>query len=278
VRLGAILPVVELGGGPLTATSIADGARRLERLGFDSAWAFDAIGRGYVLPDPLITTSVAAAVTDRIEVGTGVLQVPLRRPVELAHRVLSAHLVASGRLVLGVGAGSTEADFAAVGVEYTDRFRALDDGLRIMRALWRGERVGDADLTPWPSAVPGPPVLIGTWASGRWIRRAATEFDGWVASAAKTSLGHLRDGITRFRDLGGRRAIVTNIAVDLTRPDRPCPDDEPFHLRCGAEAAADRLQALADLGFDDAVVLSYDHRDETIAAVRALLPVLRAAP
>jgi alkanesulfonate monooxygenase SsuD/methylene tetrahydromethanopterin reductase-like flavin-dependent oxidoreductase (luciferase family) len=60
--------------------------------------------------------SVAATATRRIEVGTCVLQVPLRRPVELAHRVLTAHLVCQGRLSLGVGAGST-GDFEAIGVD-----------------------------------------------------------------------------------------------------------------------------------------------------------------
>lgn len=271
MRLGAVLPITEPGGEPLNAGSLAEGARRLERVGFDSAWAFDAIGRGFILPDPLIAVSVAAAVTERVEVGTGVLQVPLRRPVELAHRVLTAHLVSGGRLVLGVGAGSTEADFAAVGVDHPTRFKALDEGLATMRALWRGEVVGDADLTPWPAAVGGPSVLIGAWASGRWVTRAATDADGWIASAAKTSLGQLRDGIRRFRDLGGARAVVTNVAVDVTRETTACPDDEPFHLRCAPEAAAERLHQLAELGFDDAVVLSFDHREETLAKVRALL-------
>jgi alkanesulfonate monooxygenase SsuD/methylene tetrahydromethanopterin reductase-like flavin-dependent oxidoreductase (luciferase family) len=271
VRLGAILPITEPGGAPLGAGGLAEGARRLERVGFDSVWAFDAIGRGFILPDPLIAVSVAATVTERVEVGTGVLQVPLRRPVELAHRVLTAHLVSGGRLVLGVGAGSTEADFAAVGVDHAARFKALDEGLATMRALWRGERVGDADLTPWPATVGGPTLLIGAWASGRWIERAATGADGWIASAAKTSLGHLRDGIARFRDLGGGRAVVTNVSVDLTKETAACPDDEPFHLRCGPEAAAERLAQLAELGFDDAVVLSFDHREETLEAVRSLL-------
>lgn len=124
-----------------------------------------------------------------------VLPVPLRNPVELANRVLTAHLVSGGRLVLGVGAGS-------------------------------------ARLTPWPAALGGPPVLVGSWASGRWITRAATELDGWVASAAKTSVRALHDGIARFRDAGGARAVVTNIEVDLAAAGAPLADDEaPAALR-----------------------------------------------
>src|SRR5215470_10974537 len=129
MRLGLSLPRSGEDGQPLKPGTIADAARRIEAAGFDSAWVFDSIGRGFLLPDPLVALTVAAAVTERIELGTGVLQVPLRRPVELAHRALSLHLVSNGRLRLGVGSGSTAADFAAVGVDFASRFRQLDESL-----------------------------------------------------------------------------------------------------------------------------------------------------
>ena len=246
-------------------------ARLVERLGFDSFWAFDAIGRGFILPDPLIAVSLAAAVTERLTVGTCILQVPLRRPVELAHRILTAHLVSGGRLLLGVGAGSTKADFDAVGVDFATRMQALDEALVLMRRLWRGEQVGAANLTPWPSAVGGPPVLIGSWSSKQWITRAARDFDGWIASAAKTSYATLSDGIRRYREAGGKRAIVTNIAADLDHLDDAMPDDAPFHLRCDARTAATRLERLADLGFDDAILVPAAHTDASLARLRALV-------
>lgn len=270
MKLGLALGSVrtENGFGP---ESLAATARLIERLGFDGLWYFDAIGRGFILPDPLIGASVAAAATERIEVGTCILQLPLRRPVELAHRILTAHLVCRGRLVLGVGAGSTKTDFEAVGVDYADRMRAFSETLTVMRRLWRGERVGAADLTPWPAALGGPPVLIGSWNGERWIPRAAREFDGWIASGAKTSFAVLADGIQRFRAAGGKRAIVTNIAVDLTVPTTPLDDNAPFHLRCAPGAAAERLRRLVDLGFDDAVLVPAAPTESSLAAIRDLL-------
>jgi alkanesulfonate monooxygenase SsuD/methylene tetrahydromethanopterin reductase-like flavin-dependent oxidoreductase (luciferase family) len=271
MRLGVALPFTAPGGGPLGPRDLADAAAAIERNGFDSAWVFDAIGRGFMLPDPLTALSVAATVTERIELGTGVMQVPLRRTVELANRVLTTQLLAGGRFLFGVGAGSTAADFAAIDVPFERRHAVLAEMLAAMRRLWAGEEVDGIALSPWPAVVGGPPVLIGAWLSPNWIGRAADEFDGWIGSAAKTNLATLRTGVARFRDAGGRRAVVTNIAVDLDA-DAPAPaDDEPFHLRCDPDEAAARLQALAELGFDDAVLVPADHSDASLARLRELL-------
>jgi alkanesulfonate monooxygenase SsuD/methylene tetrahydromethanopterin reductase-like flavin-dependent oxidoreductase (luciferase family) len=271
MRLGVIMPRSNPDGGPLTGDTLAGGARLIERSGFDSLWCFDAIGRGMMLPDPLIALSVAASVTSRVEVGTCILQVPLRRPVELAHRILTASLVCGPRLLLGVGAGSTKTDFDAVGVDFATRMQDFADSLATMRRLWSGEQVGAANLTPWPAVLGGPKLLIGSWSGKQWIPRAAKDFDGWIASAAKTSFAALADGIVRYRAAGGVRAIVTNIAIDLAAPTTPLPDDAPFHLRCAPADAAGRLRRLADLGFDDAIVVQRAHGEADLAALRALV-------
>ena len=271
MRLGVNLASVHPDGAPFTGATLLESVRRAERLGFDSVWFFDAIGRGFILPDPLIGVSVAAAVTTRVEIGTCVLQVPLRNPVELAHRILTAHLVCNGRLLLGVGAGSTPTDFDALGLDFAGRMQALQAALPLMRRLWRGEKVGAAQLTPWPGALGGPPVLIGSWGGKHWIPRAAQEYDGWIASAAKTSLATLTDGIERYRAAGGKRAIVTNIGLDLEAPTAPLDDHAPFHLRCAPDAAARRLRQLRDLGFDDAVLVLRAPTEANLAGARELL-------
>ena len=173
MRLGVILPSTTPDGSAFTGKTLITQAQTIERLGFASLWCFDAIGRGFMLPDPLIAVSVAATATVHIEVGTCILQVPLRRPVELAHRILTAHLVCQGRLLLGVGAGSTKTDFDAIGLDYAQRMRLFEEALPVMRRLWNGEQVGTANLNPWPATRGGPPILIGSWGGKRWIPRAA---------------------------------------------------------------------------------------------------------
>jgi len=271
-RFGISLPTGIGGGPPFRASSLADAARGIEAAGFESAWTFDSVGRGTLRPDPLMALAVVATVTRTIELGTGVLQVPLRNPVELAQRVLTVHLVSGGRFRFGVGAGSTAADFAALGVDFESRFRRLGESLAIMRRLWAGETVGGASLAPvWPAVLGGPPVLIGSWAGSKWIERAAREFDGWIGSGGRSSWRALREGIARFRNLGGKRAVVTNVrvALDSTTPSPDGPDD-PCDLKCPRDVARDRLHRLRELGFDDIVLAPGRHEAEPLLELREL--------
>src|SRR5271166_6216637 len=107
----------------------ADYARRIEAAGFPGIWVGDSMGRGRPTLDPLVELAVLAAVTERVELGIGVLQVPLRHPVELAHRVQSVQALSGGRLVLGVGSGSTRDDFELLGLDWDHRFRTLRNSL-----------------------------------------------------------------------------------------------------------------------------------------------------
>lgn len=271
-RFGISLPSGSASGPPFGPSSLADASQRIEEAGFESAWTFDSIGRGALRPDPLTALAVAGTVTRGIELGTGVLQVPLRNPVELAQRVLTAHHVSGGRLLFGVGAGSTAADFAALGVDFSTRFRRLGESLTIMRRLWAGEQVDGASLVPvWPEVLGGPPVLIGSWAGSKWIARAAREFDGWIGSGARSSWRSLREGIARFRDLGGKRAVVTNVVAHLESPDAsPDGPDDPCDLRCPREVARERLHRLCEWGFDDIVLVPGRHEAEYLHELRDL--------
>lgn len=271
MRLGMSLPNDRGDGRPFDGNTLADAARNIEAAGYDSIWAFDAVGRGFFTADPLVSLAVAASVTRRAELGTGVLQVPLRHPVALARQVLTTQLASGNRLLFGVGAGSTEADFKALGVDFKARFRLLDASLAAMKALWAGEAVDGARIGPiWPAVLGGPPIMIGSWAGGRWIERAAREFDGWVASGARSTWGLLESGIARFRALGGRRAVVTNVVVRLGEAPSPDGPDDPCNLRCPRDVAVGRLKRLRDLGFDDCILVSRDVDPGPLGEIRAL--------
>ena len=269
MKLGVSFVGADPGG--LTRARMVDDARLVESMGFSSQWFFDALGRGNMLPDPLLALTVAAGATQSIEVGTCVMQVPLRRAAELAHRVLTAQLLTDNRMVFGVGAGSTQTDFDLIGVDFDSRMQALNEHLQIMQTLWRGEAVNGVGLNPWPSTLGGPPVLIGSWSGKFWIPKAAREFDGWIASGARSTYGALESGIQAFRKDGGKRAIVTNIALDLTAPTAELLPETPFNLRCAPDEARRRMARLVDLGFDDAVFVLPDRDPERLEGLLGLM-------
>src|SRR5471030_3335123 len=134
-------------------------ARQVEALGFHGLWVTDAFARGKPTLDPLILLGALATQTSRIELGTSVVQVPLRHPVEHAHRVQTLNALSRGRLRFGVGSGSTKHDFDAVQADYDARFKTLTAYLEVMRRVWAGEPVYGPALSVWPGTEGGPPVL-----------------------------------------------------------------------------------------------------------------------
>jgi alkanesulfonate monooxygenase SsuD/methylene tetrahydromethanopterin reductase-like flavin-dependent oxidoreductase (luciferase family) len=273
VRLGVVLPVREVDGGPLGPATLADGARRIEDAGFASAWVFDALGRGFLLPDPLTALAIAATVTTGIELGTGVLQLPLRPPFELAQRVATTQLVAGGRLLLGVGAGSTVADFTAVGADHAARFATFSRHLDALVGLLAGDEVDGSRLSPWPAVVGGPPILVGSWAGSLWIPRAARRFDGWIGSGARSSWTLVAQGAARYRDAGGTgRVVITNVAADLDAVASPDGGDDPVELVGPPAVVGERLARLDALGVHDVVVVTRAHGAGDLARLRATWP------
>ncbi len=232
--------------------------RKAEQAGLSGVWATDSLGRGKPSLDPLIAVATLCNITERIELGTCVLQVTLRPAVELAHRVQTLNLLSRGRLRLGVGVGSTRADFEVVGADFEHRFERLTGTLEAMRAAWRGEpeRPGAAALSPWRGIERGPPVFLGAWRKPAWITYAARHCDGWIASGMRSKWRDVEAGMRAFRSAQGRRAILANVPFDLSA-DRGSDGDEEsgsLSLVCSAATARERLRRLEQLGFDDVLL------------------------
>jgi alkanesulfonate monooxygenase SsuD/methylene tetrahydromethanopterin reductase-like flavin-dependent oxidoreductase (luciferase family) len=273
MRLGMSLPYTQADGRAPTARQLAARAALLESVGVVVIAQGDHVGSsGRVTPDGLTWLAIAASATSGCWIASGIIQVPLRYPTELANRLLSLHALSDGRFVAGLGAGSTRFDYDAVGAEYERRFATLGDALPRIRAEVRGE----SHLRPWAGSGDGPPILIGAWASGRWVRKAAREYDGWMGSGAgHASFRELREGLRVFRDNGGKRAMLMTVSVDL-QARRRITEDEPFSLACEAAEASDWLHRLADVGFDDVCLQKFGHTEadlpeEGLRELRALL-------
>jgi alkanesulfonate monooxygenase SsuD/methylene tetrahydromethanopterin reductase-like flavin-dependent oxidoreductase (luciferase family) len=120
----------------------------------------------------------------------------VRGPVALAKSLAAIDLLSGGRLVVGVGPGSSARDYAAVGVPFEERWKRLDEAVQALRALWLGEgppfrgefySTEGVTLEPYPAQRPGPPIWIGSWGSEAGLRRVVRLGDGWLASAYNTT-------------------------------------------------------------------------------------------
>ncbi len=286
MRIGIDIPPNEPDGRLLDAQGVMTRARMIEDAGLDGIWSGDAsYFRGqYTEVDPFQWSLLAIAATEQIEVGLTVLQVPLREPVDLAQRLLTIHALSNGRFTAGVGAGSTERGaFQAVGVPYAERFKIFHAEMAKVRALLDGEEVDDAVLPPWPGTKGGPRFVLGAWSSPISLKRAVREYDGWMSSSGLTNIKVMAEGIKRYRDLGGTRAMTTTCRIDLNAPDSRLDEDGPFTLICGPREASERLHRVAELGFDDICLRFVDHREdgsnrrrnfttEDLEQIRSLLP------
>jgi alkanesulfonate monooxygenase SsuD/methylene tetrahydromethanopterin reductase-like flavin-dependent oxidoreductase (luciferase family) len=256
-----------------TLERMASYARRVEASGFPGIWVTDSLGRGRPTLDPLVALGALAAVTKRVELGTAVLQVSLRNPVELAHRVQSVQALAGGRLRLGVGSGSTKADFDLLGADFQQRFRNLMSALDVMRRAWRGEPVNAGTLTPWPGTEGGPPVLLGAWRNPRWIAYAAKQCRGWIASGVYSSWQDLETGMRLYREAGGSNAVLANVVVDLANQPEPgsLAERAKVSFVCLPEEARRRLKRIEQIGFDEVLVVSLTNALDEIERLRDYL-------
>ena len=198
IKLGVHLPVA----GPTSSPeSIARVAEQAEQLGLDSVWAWERLMRPTVpiamggpggpvmdapedfgtVYDPLETLSYVAARTSRITLGTSVIDGLFSSPVILARRLATLDRFSDGRLVVGIGQGWMEQEFAAAGVSMKRRGAGFEEHLRAMQAVWgpdpvsfdgRFYRIPESDIGPKPVRPGGPTLLIGAGASAA-VERAA---------------------------------------------------------------------------------------------------------
>lgn len=172
--------------------SIVTYARQAEELGYESLWAWDHMflgsGRPFPFLDSLSTLALLTAHTERVELGTGILVLPLRRAAVLAKTAASIEIMSRGRLTLGMAVGWYEREFDACGVPFKQRGRIFEENLALMQEFWSGERVSgtaggipfrNAVMLPKPSPRPRPRLLIGGYVD-RVLKRVAEKGDGWL--------------------------------------------------------------------------------------------------
>jgi probable F420-dependent oxidoreductase len=272
-------------------------ARLAEEAGLDSVWVADHVvyplrsqstypyrddGAPFAPYDGFLeaftTLALIAGATERVALGTSVLVLPMREPLQAAKTIATLDVLSGGRMLLGIGVGWWGEEFRALGAQFTRRGRRMEEQIAVLRAVWRGGAVShhgefyDFDelvCEPRPLQAGGPPLLIGGLGpAGR--RRAARLGDGWHALGSHGPT--LADGM----------ADVKRIARDAGRNEQELLLSTSAGLPSDQDRAVRRLLRLQEAGVDQVVLnVPSNSFDETCAGIErlgtAILPELRAA-
>ena len=251
-----------------------------ERLGYDFCTCSEHVAvpvgvaevRGGTYWDPLATFGYLAARTTSIKLATFVLVLGYHHPLAIAKRYGTLDVVSNGRVILGVGSGSLEDEFALLGAEYEHRGSRADDAMRALRAAlsharpkYTGDHFAFDNFLVEPHATQ---AHVPMWVGGRTarsLRRAVELGDAWAPFGLRTvDLGEL---LTRARDTDAWDARAIPIEVILQN-DRPWdPLEEPDQVA----AALERMRTVGATGAAIRFVHhSVEHYCEQLGALRAL--------
>jgi probable F420-dependent oxidoreductase len=214
--------------------------RRVEHLGFESAWLMDQpIGTARLL-EPTAVLAHAAAVTTRIRLGTAVLLLPLRIPLDLAKSLATIDQLSSGRLNAGIALGAGQDRYPAFGFTADRRVRRFEEAVGLLKRLWtepsvtaHGEfwQLDGVSVEPKPRQQPHPPLWFGGMAEPA-VKRAARLADAWMGAGTPPTAAF---------------AAAHTVLVEALEAEGRDPSRFPVGKRVYVAVDADRDRALSRL-------------------------------
>ncbi len=177
--------------------------------------------------DPFVTLSAAAAVTNRLKLGTGICLVIQRDAITLAKEVASLDHISRGRVLFGIGGGWNAEEMANHGTDFGARWKILRERIAAMREIWtedeaeyHGKFVNFDKIWsyPKPVQVPHPPILMG--GSGPHARQRAVDLDGhWMPIVGRDPIEEGLTDLRRRAERAGRDPATVSVSLFGARPD-----------------------------------------------------------
>jgi alkanesulfonate monooxygenase SsuD/methylene tetrahydromethanopterin reductase-like flavin-dependent oxidoreductase (luciferase family) len=204
MEYGAHLPLIQFDGAPPTLADLRAYVRQAVELEYRFLCVNDHLLFGRPWLDGPTALAAVLAESAQMTIATTVALPVIRGPVQTAKMLGALDVLSGGRLVAGLGPGSSPADYAAVGIAFEERWKRFDEAIEALRALWSESAPTFAGtfysteglvLEPRPSTPNGPPIWIASWGSTAGLRRVATRGDGWLASGYNTTPSRFREGL-----------------------------------------------------------------------------------
>jgi len=196
MELGVHLPLISFTGEERVLDDLLAVTRAATELGYTHVCANDHLVFSRPWLDGPTALAAVLAHSGRMTLTTTVAVPVLRGPAATAKILAGIDVLSGGRLLVGIGPGSSARDYELVGVAFEERWKRLDEAVETLRAYWRSDGVAFEGtyystagfaLEPMPTQRPGPPIWIGSWGSAAGLRRVARLADGWLASGYNTT-------------------------------------------------------------------------------------------
>ena len=225
MKVGLCLPQV---GERITKENILYIATEAEKEGFDSLWTLDRLlwpirpQTPYVaspdgsLPieyqnvlDPLTTLTYVAGATERISLGTSIIDMFFQNPILLSKKFTALDILSDGRAIAGLGMGWSKDEYEVAGIPYRDKGNRADEYLQILKKIWTDDvvefkgrfyNIPASKIGPKPAQKPHPPILIGSF-SPKTFSRIVNYANGWIGAAGFGPLEHLEQAINGLKEI-----------------------------------------------------------------------------
>ncbi len=253
--IGIALPQIGENASP---AAIARVAQEAERMDYASVWVLERLLRPTrpiaqapgmpeaPLPDyyanvydPIETLTYVAAKTERIKLGTSIINALFHVPVVLARRFATLDQFSNGRVIAGLGQGWMQDEFETANVPLKRRGSGMEEFVAAMRAAWgpdpvsysgRFYHISESDIGPKPVQAGGPPILIGAYSPAS-LERAARFADGSNPGAWNWEM--LEQGIQGFLGMvqaAGRdpKKMLIVVRANSQLSEKPLPDPRPM--------------------------------------------------
>jgi probable F420-dependent oxidoreductase len=189
--------------GPVDMEHIRKFAVKAETLGYDSLWLQERIIGDFVILEPVTLLSYVAATTNKLQLGTSVILLPLRNPIQLAKAYSTLDVMSGGRAIMGVGLGGGHLGSHEDVFGYTraGRVTRFTEAVQIMKLLWTQPKASyqgrywnfkDVSMEPKPLQRPHLPLIFGGHHENA-LRRAVKHADGWMGAGSSSSASFMRE-------------------------------------------------------------------------------------
>jgi len=241
LKVGLVLPQT---GQQATRENVIQMAKNAESEDFDSLWVFERLLwptnpqtpypgtpdgslpiESQIMLDPLETLTYVAANTNKIALGTSVVDMLFHNPVVLARRFATLDVLSEGRTIAGFGIGWSKDEYQASNIPFQNRGKRADEFIQVLKRIWTDDvvefkgkyySIPASKIGPKPIQKPHIPIYLGGFSPNTFSRIVTYDTDGWLAVVGGP-LEHLDNTIKTIKDVANKaNKNPTNYKVILT--------------------------------------------------------------